>query len=362
MYYFHTTFVMKCKASIYYNANKKHFIEMLIEQLQAANIATKQAKDDADVLIIETAMEVSEKERTAIIIGEDIDLLVLLIGRTQSHHRQIFLKKIGKGTTSTLIYSSKSLDKYRLCKEHILFLHALTGCDTTSALFNKGKLKVMTMFEKHPDLTHSAQIFQAENCPPDTVFQNGKRFLLAMYGAPKDEVNLDKFRYTQFIKATRLNRPVKLSSLPPTSEAARQHIYRVYYQVQIWLGKNLQPEEWGWDLKNDILQPKTTLLPPAPDELLNTIFCNCKKGCGAQCGCRKVGLPCSKVCGQCHGQACLNPSTELQNIEDFSDLEPEEVLPTDIEPTDIEEASDEDNVLIEVLVEPDEDEEEGKET
>lgn len=66
-----------------------------------------------------------------------------------------------------------------------------------------------------------------------------------MYGAPKYEVNIDKIRYTQFIKATGFNRPVKLSFLPPTSESARQHIYRVYYQVQIWLWKNLQPEEWS---------------------------------------------------------------------------------------------------------------------
>lgn len=48
-----------------------------------------------------------------------------------------FLKKIGKRTTSIWIYSSTSFDKYRLCKEHILFLHALTGFDTTSPLFNK---------------------------------------------------------------------------------------------------------------------------------------------------------------------------------------------------------------------------------
>jgi hypothetical protein len=110
-----------------------------------------------------------------------------------------------------------------------------------------------------------------------------------MYNAPKSEHNIDNFRYTQLIKSTRLNKPMQLSSLPPTNAAAQScH------------------QEWGWILQNDILEPTTTLLPPAPEELLYRIFCNCKKGCGSSCGCRKLGLQCFSVCGQCNGQACLN--------------------------------------------------------
>jgi len=39
--------------------------------LQAANIATKQARDDADVLIVETAVEEANSEKAAVIIGQD---------------------------------------------------------------------------------------------------------------------------------------------------------------------------------------------------------------------------------------------------------------------------------------------------
>lgn len=35
----------------------------------------------------------------------------------------------------------------------------------------------------------------------------------------------------------------------------------------------------------------TSLLPPAPPKLLNTIFCNCSKNCGGNCGCKKLGYP-----------------------------------------------------------------------
>lgn len=49
------------------------------------------------------------------------------------------------------------------------------------ATVQQGKLLVMAMFDKHSNFTHLAQIFQAEICLPDTLFQNGKRFLLAIY-------------------------------------------------------------------------------------------------------------------------------------------------------------------------------------
>lgn len=112
---------------------------MLIAKLQAVNITTKQARDDADVLIIETAIDESKLQKTTVITGEDIDLLVILIGITLSHQQEIFFKKVGKGNVKTEIYSSKSFDKYPHSKKQILFLHAISGCDTTSALFRKGK-------------------------------------------------------------------------------------------------------------------------------------------------------------------------------------------------------------------------------
>lgn len=102
------------------------------------------------------------------------------------------------------------------------------------------------------------------------------------------------------------NKAVNLSTLPPTSSAAQQHLFRVYYQVQTWFGNELDPQEWGWVLKDNLLFPIRTTQPPAPDSILNIIFCSCSNGCGNACGCRKLGLHCSVACGNSHGQSCLN--------------------------------------------------------
>ncbi|GBO15802.1 hypothetical protein AVEN_219756-1 [Araneus ventricosus] len=114
-----------------------------------------------------------------------------------------------------------------------------------------------------------------------------------MYGAQKIDF-IDKYRYLSFVKNTRNNKRAQLSCLPPTSAAAYQHLCRVDYQVQVCLGNELDPENWGWVLKDNSLEPIQTLLPPAPEKLLNAIFCNCKKGCNYNSGCKKVGLFCSQ--------------------------------------------------------------------
>ncbi|GFS30659.1 uncharacterized protein TNIN_160231 [Trichonephila inaurata madagascariensis] len=123
-----------------YVPDDKTIITRLQQKYLTDIIITTKVKDDADVLFVETAIEESEHHKTAIIV-EDIDLLVIVIGRTQSHQEEVFYKKVGKGNVKTQIYSSKSFDKYPHGKKHILFPHAYSGCDTTSEFFKKGKKK-----------------------------------------------------------------------------------------------------------------------------------------------------------------------------------------------------------------------------
>jgi len=88
------------------------------------------------------------------------------------------------------------------------------------------------------------------------------------------------------------------------------------------LGNKVDPEQWV--INNNFLESVITLLPPAPDVLLNTIFCNYTKGCGSNCGCRKVGLPCSVVCGHCRGQSCLNVTRDDDSADTSCNINIEE--------------------------------------
>jgi hypothetical protein len=76
-----------------------------------------------------------------------------------------------------------------------------------------------------------------------------------------------------------IHNKIQLAALPPTSASANEHSFRVYHQVQQWLGVELPPTKWGWELTDGQLQPLFTRQPPAPEKLLSLISCNCKSGC-----------------------------------------------------------------------------------
>ena len=114
-------------------------------------------------------------------------------------------------------------------------------------------------------------------------------------------------RYQCFVNSTR-KKKFSLASLPPTSSAAAQHSMRSYLQIQIWLNNYLSPIEWGWKNSSSGLLPISTNLAPAPSNVMDMIFCNCKRGCLGACGCRKVGIPCSHLCF-CRSNGCKNSKT-----------------------------------------------------
>lgn len=74
---------------ISYKYNKSRFISMFKEKFTAENALIAH---DADVLIIETAIEQFNLTNTTIVIGEDVDLLVLLTARTSTENTIFFLK------------------------------------------------------------------------------------------------------------------------------------------------------------------------------------------------------------------------------------------------------------------------------
>ena len=98
-------------------------------------------------------------------------------------------------------------------------------------------------------------------------------------------------------------------TLPPTSVAAKYYSFCVYFQIQEWkaCGGELQPLEWGWKKSEGKLMPVLTEMPPAPDDLLKIIRCNCHTDCSSMgCTCKKHTVKCSVECGNCRGSVCPN--------------------------------------------------------
>ncbi|KAG5317905.1 MOS1T transposase, partial [Pseudoatta argentina] len=220
--------------------------------------------------------------------------------------------------------------------------YLFSGCDTTSALLNIGKLKFISTLKNRPDLQRAVQLFKVKNTAAEILVSAGELFLVALYG-DNSEKCLDTLRFKRFIKAashTKFN----LAVLPPTKSSASQHVLRTYHQVQTWLGNYEDPTEWGWERTYAGLQPIRTTAPPAP----HLISCKCMGSCSGSSGCRKAGLKCSAICYHCSGQTCLNSVSTtdiMQNeINDYLDDNDDDELQernSNYDPTSLEEDDDE---------------------
>ncbi|KYN29871.1 hypothetical protein ALC57_00680 [Trachymyrmex cornetzi] len=166
--------------------NKTRLIGLLKTALLGANFAVEQARNDADVLIVNTAL--TARHSPAVIVSEDVDVLTLAVGLTPPE-KKIYFLKLGKGNKRQTVYSTNSLDKYPFCRNNILFLHAFSGCDTTSCFYNHGKKRIFTSFETKLSLDstfrQAVEVFKRPNQTKEAIFENGMAALLFVYKAPQ---------------------------------------------------------------------------------------------------------------------------------------------------------------------------------
>ncbi|CAH1099235.1 unnamed protein product [Psylliodes chrysocephalus] len=105
------------KDKFLFNVNNKiRFIQYLKQALEKNGIAVIQAVDDADVLIVQTALQKYSRNGPAVlVVAEDIDILVLITGLTPPDQKIYFLK-VEKGHKSQQIFSSTPIHtgKYSL--------------------------------------------------------------------------------------------------------------------------------------------------------------------------------------------------------------------------------------------------------
>ena len=315
---------MKKEQFLANKTNKQRFINMLSTKLRAQNCQTYHAAGDADLLIVQKAVE-SAATTDTVLIGDDTDLLILLIYHTNLKSCDLFFQpEPKKNVKKPRVWNMKSV-KQQLgpdVSQHIFFMHALLGCDTTSQLYGIGKGASLKKFKTSAHFREQANVFDRQAASTDDVVEAGEKALACLYNGKPGE-SLTVVRHKRFCqKVASSTSHVQPQSLPPTSAAAKHHSLRVYYQVQQWKGNaadELRPDDWGWRESSGGLVPVQTDLPPAPQQLLKMIRCNCQTDCSSlKCTCKKHNIECSAACGNCRGSACTN-STQVACDSDEDD-------------------------------------------
>ncbi|GBM73704.1 hypothetical protein AVEN_177752-1 [Araneus ventricosus] len=158
---------------------RDRLISILMNKFSSLNMACKKADEDADCLIVNFSVALAPTHPSVVVIGEHIDLFVILIGIFTFDN--IYSLKAGKGKIAEKIFPPHTALEKTIA-DYILFIHAMSGCDTTSALFNNGKMKFVQTLKNNPDLLKVIEIFKNPDITPEAVVDAENRFLVALYG------------------------------------------------------------------------------------------------------------------------------------------------------------------------------------
>jgi hypothetical protein len=239
------------------------------------------------------------------VIGEDTDVLALLLYYADIKNKNLYFRS----DIQLRAESRPKVYNIHIMKEllgndlsaQILFVHAYTGCDTTSRIYGIGKRTAFHKLEKESSLQSIANAFLSPNQTCVTIEQLGQKAMCELFSA-KVCGSLTSLRHSVLNKKVASAKSfVTPERLPPTESATTYHSLRAYLQVmdQVWTGNatGLDPEIWGWSLAQGQVIPKTM---DTPSQLLRMVHCNCTTGCGtARCSCTGYGLPCTSACGPC---------------------------------------------------------------
>ena len=168
--------------------------------------------------------------------------------------------------------------------ESLPAMHAISSCDSVSAVNGKGKAKWLSTIQKKEECLQSvSQLGDTIKINAD-VFQKIEKLFSHLYGMP-DETNINEARYRKFCVK---NTP-ESHQLPPTKDELTQHIICENYEAYVWkraLETNLDilsPTGHRWGKKDDQLyfrgwtinQPQNQclnlLLPRAVNQIVQTL-------------------------------------------------------------------------------------------
>ena len=170
--------------------------------------------EEADINIISYLLLLNENFSHVQVKADDTDIFVLLVYYVWKHNltTQVSMKKYD----GTVINISETASRLGSKCITLLPLHALTGCDTVSYPFGKGKISAANFLLKS-DINLDAMCHS--DTPDDTIIELGSMVLLYLYGCPSRETDLNSYRYQLFNKT----RVTWLAFTQPQSRILGQH-------------------------------------------------------------------------------------------------------------------------------------------
>ena len=144
--------------------NKEEFVKFLSKYFVDQGVKVTNCSGDADSQIARAAIASATCSTGATaVVADDTDIAVMLLYHYKEEMGDIHLfQPHSNHTWSMKICHRRVVD----LKDHLLFTHAWSGCDTTSSIFGKGKAFAVKMLRKSAQLRECSTIITSATSTP----------------------------------------------------------------------------------------------------------------------------------------------------------------------------------------------------
>ena len=284
-------------------------------------------QEEADTILIHQVYLANRKN--SVVVADDADVFALLLHFVSTGDIKGTVIMEPTSIDKHVIDINATVEKHADIAPHILAAHAISGCDTVSALYGIGKPTVINALRKGKI---SLQSVGDLSLPIEEVIKEGISLFLQCYGHANITKMTDARIRTWKKKVAANNTAPLLESLPPTDATISENIKRGHLQAAIWLSALLvDPPDvdirlYGWNFEPDSSSLCPLFGPPGmvlvPDEVLKIMKCGCQSAepCkGGRCSCSKVNLSCTTFCDCEGGVGCHNQHKDAQRRNNDSD-------------------------------------------
>ena len=163
---------MSKKAFLSNERNKQALINLLSQKMSKTGISVAHAKEMPTTKFVSWRVLLGSGKPTAV-VAEDTDMFQLLTHHASPMDFNLYMITVKQNVCITTL--SKRLDP--LLTKNLLFLHPVSGCDTTSRPFGIGKVGIL---KKYAALENSASTFMSPTSSKSNDEKEGERALVWM--------------------------------------------------------------------------------------------------------------------------------------------------------------------------------------
>jgi len=183
----------------------------------------------------------------------------------------------------------------------LLSTYILTGCDTVSFLYKRGKRQAYTTAIEHlTDLLLQCRYGGPEESldVQEQVIIATRRYMVSLYDRSDFGGTLDALRAHLFVSIKG-----DMRCLPPTEDAFLLHVHQTLHQLVVCKQAHMvQPNypaasDFGRRLVIGKLVATMMLKEAKPSEFNHSKYCHCKKSmCAQGCSCARANVKCGIAC------------------------------------------------------------------